>query len=57
LERICANGTWTKNDSIIEITVDYWGGTSEYTWKMVSVDETTLKIFRLEEEYHIENLP
>ena len=51
------NGTWTHNDSIIEITVGYWGGTSEYTWKMVLVDETILKIIRLEEEYHMENLP
>ena len=50
------DGTWTEKDSIIEITVGYWGGTSDYTWKMVSVDETTLIIIRLEEEYHMENL-
>jgi len=51
------NGTWSKKDSIIEITVGYWGGISDYTWKMVSVDETTLRIIRIEEEYHMENLP
>ncbi len=50
------DGTWSKNDSIIEISVGYWGGTSEYTWKMVSVDETTLIIIRVEEVYHMENL-
>ena len=50
------DGTWTKNDSIIEITVGYWGGTSEYTWKMVSVDEASLNIIRLEEDYNLENL-
>ena len=50
------DGTWTKNDSIIEITVGYWGGTSEYTWKMVSVDEASLKIIRLEVDYNLENL-
>ena len=50
------DGTWSKKDSIIEITVDYWGGTSDYTWKLVSVDETNLVIIRVEEEYHMENL-
>lgn len=50
------NGIWSENDSIIEITVDYWGGTSDYTWKLVSVDESTLIIIRVEEEYHMENL-
>ena len=50
------DGTWTKNDSIIEITVDYWGGTADYTWKMVTIDETALKITRQQEDYHMENL-
>ncbi len=50
------DGSWTEKDSIIDINVGYWGGTSDYTWKMVSVDETNLKIIRLEEEYHMENL-
>lgn len=50
------DGTWTNKDSIIEINVDYWGGTADYTWKMVSVDETTLIVIRIEEEYNMENL-
>ena len=50
------DGIWTKNDSIIEITVEYWGGNAEYTWKIVSIDEATLKIIRLEEDYNMENL-
>ena len=50
------DGTWTKNDSIIEITVAYWGGTAEYTWKILSIDEATLKIIRQEEDYNLENL-
>ena len=49
------DGIWSNNDSIIEITVDYWGGTAEYTWKIISIDAATLKIFRLEEEYNLEN--
>jgi len=49
------NGTWGKNDSIIEITVDYWGGIAEYTWKVLSIDELTLRIIRIEEIYNLEN--
>ncbi len=49
------DGIWSENDSIIEITVDYWGGTAEYTWKVLSIDELTLKIIRLEEDYNLEN--
>jgi hypothetical protein len=49
------DGTWSKNDSIIEITVDYWGGTAEYTWKIVLLNEAILKIIRLEEDYNLEN--
>jgi hypothetical protein len=51
------DGTWTRNDSTIEITVGYWGGTADYTWRIAAMDEITLKIIRLEEEYHMENLP
>ena len=49
------DGIWSKNDSIIEITVDYWGGTAEYTWKVLSIDELTLRIIRIEEIYNLEN--
>ncbi len=49
------DGIWSKNDSIIEITVDYWGGTAEYTWKILSIDDLTLKIKRIEEIYNLEN--
>ncbi len=49
-------GTWTKKDSILDITVGYWGGTADYTWKIVLIDESTLKIIRLKEEYPLENL-
>ena len=48
------DGTWSKNDSIIKITVDYWGGTAEYTWKVLSVDELTMKIQKIEEIYNLE---
>lgn len=37
-------GTWTRNDSIINITVGYWGGIAEYTWKIIKLDDQELVI-------------
>ncbi|MBK9718224.1 MAG: hypothetical protein IPO85_12060 [Saprospiraceae bacterium] len=45
-------GTWIKKGSIINITVDYWGGIAEYQWELVSVDQNTLTIHVLKEVYH-----
>ena len=48
-------GNWTQNDSIIDITVGYWGGLVDYKWKIVSIDNNNLTIIRIEEEYHTED--
>lgn len=45
-------GTWTKSDSIVNITVGYWGGTADYTWKIVSVTNRNLVISIIKAEYH-----
>lgn len=45
------NGTWTKNDSLIDITVDYWGGVANYRWKIISIDNNNLILCKLKEEY------
>lgn len=47
-------GTWQRQDSILIITVDYWGGTADYKWEIISVDENRLKIYKMSEEYHNE---
>jgi hypothetical protein len=47
-------GTWSLNDSTLTINVDYWGGTVDYQWKVISIDETSLKIYKADEEYHNE---
>jgi hypothetical protein len=49
------SGTWHKNDSIIDITVGYWGGFVEYQWKIVAVENTRLTISSISEEYHESN--
>jgi len=38
------SGNWTWNDSIVDISVGYWGGTVEYTWKVVSLDYKNLVV-------------
>lgn len=35
-------GTWSRNDSIIKITVGYWGGLVDYKWVIYSLDEKNL---------------
>lgn len=48
-------GTWQQYDSLLVITVDYWGGTADYEWKIISIDEHSLKIYKISEEYHNQN--
>jgi hypothetical protein len=45
-------GTWTRNDSILEISVGYWGGTEDYKWKIMSIDQHHLTLFTVAVEYH-----
>jgi hypothetical protein len=45
-------GTWSKNDYIINIASKYWGGTTDYQWKIISVDENTLKIYKVYTNYN-----
>lgn len=48
------DGTWTRNDSLIRITVDYWGGKADYQWKIISMDDRTLTVYRVKDEYHFQ---
>ncbi len=45
-------GSWSRDESVLEIAVGYWGGMARYRWEIISVDNTTLKIIRAEQEYH-----
>ncbi len=45
-------GTWIKNNSLINITVGYWGGSAEYQWKIIDVDANKLIIYNAYTEYH-----
>lgn len=44
-------GAWTRNDSIIDISVEYWGGEADYKWQIISVDENNLTICKIKEEF------
>ncbi|SDB90764.1 hypothetical protein [Williamwhitmania taraxaci] len=46
-------GSWIRNDSLISITTSYWGGSVNYQWIIISLDNNQLKIHKLKEEYHI----
>lgn len=49
------DGSYNRNDSIVEIEVPYWGGMSNYKWQIISVSEDELEIYWLEQEYYMEN--
>lgn len=40
-------GTWIQKDSIISINVGYWGGTLDYSWKIVAVNQVELTVAKL----------
>lgn len=44
-------GEWSNEDSLIYISVPYWGGIAHYTWKMVSIDDDLLSFSIIDSEY------
>jgi hypothetical protein len=48
-------GFWinpVSTDSIINVSVDYWGGLADYEWKIISIEMNKLTVLKLKEEYH-----
>lgn len=46
-------GTWSYNDSILQIEVEYWGGMANYTWKVMMVDQYELIIYPIDQEFEM----
>lgn len=49
------DGTWKRKDSVIRISVGYWGGTADFEWKIISVNDKYLTVYKVKEDYHWEN--
>lgn len=45
------NGKWSMKDSILNISVAFWGGTARYKWKVLSVDKEKLSVLMIETKY------
>ena len=45
-------GIWSLQDSIIDITVDFWGGTADLKWKVILLDEQKLSVTWLDQEFN-----
>ena len=45
-------GTWHWNDSIVNFTVGYWGGTADVSWKIITLNNRNLVVSVLTSEYH-----
>jgi len=48
------NGSWEENNSVINISVPYWGGTTESEWEIISLNSHNLKIKIINEIYNQE---
>ncbi len=44
-------GSWEMKDSVIRVSVGYWGGQAKYQWKLLSVSQNQLKILNVKSEY------
>lgn len=44
-------GSWTLKDSVLTISVPYWGGNSTSKWKIISVDDTHMSIVYLDQVF------
>jgi hypothetical protein len=47
------DGTWHCNDSIVNFTVGYWGGTADFSWKIMTLNQRELIVAVIKSEYHI----
>jgi hypothetical protein len=45
-------GTWTCDNSFVNITTGYWGGEVDLTWKVVLLNDQKLVISIIKSEYH-----
>jgi len=44
-------GTWTKNDSLVDVDVPYWCGMAHYTYKIIELDNSSLTLALVWQEY------
>jgi hypothetical protein len=47
-------GAWNWNDSTIDISVGYWGGTANYSWKVITLSDKKLVISVVKTSYQEE---
>lgn len=40
-------GTWSRFESTIQITVGYWGGLNNYEWKIVNLNDKKLSVLKI----------
>jgi hypothetical protein len=45
------SGTWSRQDSMIDITVAYWGGISHYRLKIIVLDRNSLTVAQVNQQF------
>ena len=46
-------GTWEMLDSVVNITVPYWGGTAKLSWKILTINENSFEAYILKQDYEM----
>lgn len=49
------DGDWIEKDSILDVSVEFWGGIENVKWSIKLINDTNLTLHRLSIEYHHEN--
>lgn len=44
-------GTWSRQDSLIDIEVPYWGGMEHDQWKIISLNSSSMTIAIVKQEF------
>ena len=48
-------GNWVASDSIIDISVEFWGGILLLKWQILEISESELEVYQLSQETIFEN--
>ena len=44
-------GNWSEENSVLLISVGFWGGTAKYKWEILSINSNNLKVKIIEDIY------
>lgn len=46
-------GSWKREKQVVDYTVEFWGGTRDIKWEIISLDDQILKVKLIEQTIHM----